>query len=130
MSPGEDGRESLSCRAVNSISDYGNLCALDVLGLAHNVGADEDVFNEFKEQLTRSEDGSYETSLPWKPGQQPLLSNREGSLRRLNSLLRKLKQTDMLPQYDAVIREQIDEGIVEKAPAVITGKEFYLPIAL
>ena len=70
MSPGEDGKE---CLAVNSVSDYDKLCALDVLGLADNVGADEDVFNEFKEQLTRFEDGSYETSLPWKPGHQPYI---------------------------------------------------------
>ena len=96
-------------------------------GLADNVGADEDVFSEFKEQLKRSEDGSYETSLPRKPGHQLLLSNPEGNLRRLNSLLRKLRRADMLPQYDAVMQEQIDEGIVEKAPAVVTGKEFYLP---
>jgi hypothetical protein len=46
------------------------------------------------------------TKIPWKPGHQPLLSNHDGSLCRLNSLLRKLKWTDMLPEYDAVIREQ------------------------
>ncbi|XP_028413530.1 uncharacterized protein LOC114536366 [Dendronephthya gigantea] len=127
MSPGNDGKETLGCLAVNSISDYDNLCALDVLGLADNVGADSDVFDEFKEQLTRSEEGWYKTSLPWKPGHQPLLSNRDGSICRLNSLLRKLKRTDMLEEYDAVIREQIDQGIVEKAPSEVTGKEFYLP---
>ena len=46
----------------------------------------------------------------------------DGSLCRLNPLLRKLKRTDMLLEYDAVIREQI-----ERAPNVVTGKEFYLP---
>ena len=127
MSPGEDGKETFGYLAVNSISDYDNLCALDVLGLADNVGADGDVFDEFKEQLTRSKDGWYETSLPWKPGHQPLLSNHDGSLCRLNSLLRKLKRSDMLPEYDAVIRDQIEQGIVEKAPSEVTGKELYLP---
>jgi hypothetical protein len=59
MSPGKDGKETFGYLAVNSISDYDNLCALDVLGLADNVGADADgdVFDEFKEQLTRSKDG-------------------------------------------------------------------------
>ena len=42
---------------LNSTSDYDNLCALDVLSLADNVGADADVFNEFKGQLTRSKEG-------------------------------------------------------------------------
>ena len=44
---------------------------------------------------------------------------------RLNSLLRKLQQTNMLSQYDAVIRE-LEEGVVERAPTEATGKEFYL----
>ena len=52
---------------LNSASDYDNLCALDVLGLADNVGADADVFNEFKGQLTRSKEGWFETTLPWRP---------------------------------------------------------------
>jgi hypothetical protein len=42
VSPGEDGNETFGYLAVNSISDYDNLCALDVLGLADNVGADGD----------------------------------------------------------------------------------------
>ena len=127
MSPGAEQDVTLGCLAVNSTSDYDSLCALDVLGLADNVGADADVFNEFKEQLTRSKEGWYETALPWRPTNKPLLSNMHGSLRRLNPLLRKLKRTDMLPEYDAVTREQIDKGIVERAPNVVTGKEFYLP---
>ena len=50
-----------------------------------------------------------------------------GSLQRLHTLLRKLKRTDMLTQYDAIIREQIEQGIVEKAPTLATSEEFYLP---
>ena len=33
----------------------------------------------------------------------------------------------MLNEYDAVIREQLREGIVERAPQEVTGKECYLP---
>ena len=33
----------------------------------------------------------------------------------------------MLDQYDDIIREQLEEGVVEKAPAKVTGKEFYMP---
>ena len=33
----------------------------------------------------------------------------------------------MLDEYDAVIREQLQEGVVERAPAEVTGREFFLP---
>jgi hypothetical protein len=105
MSPGADQETSLGCLAVNSIADYDNLCLLDVLGLADPTGPEDNIFNKFKEQLARSEEGWYETALPWKLSHQPLLSNHDGSLRRLNSLLRKLERTDMLTEYDAVIRD-------------------------
>ena len=127
MSPGAVQQVSLACLATNSATDYENLCALDVLGLADTTGKESNVLGEFREQLTRSEDGWYETALPWKPNHQPLLSNRIGSLQRLNSLVRKLKRTDMLADYDAIIREQVEQGVVEKAPNEAVGKEFYLP---
>ena len=126
MSPGED-EVSLACLAVNSAADYENLSALDVLGLADNAGQESNVMGEFEEQLIRSDEGWYETALPWKPNHPPLLSNRDGSLRRLRSLLRKLGRTNMLAEYDAVIRDQVETGVVEKAPSEVVGKEFYLP---
>ena len=127
MSPGEDGVGTLGCLAVNSTTDYDNLSALDVLGLADNAGKETNVLGEFKEQLVRSDEGWYETALPWKPNHPPLLSNRDGSLQRLHSLLRKLRRTNMLAEYDAVIRDQVEAGVVEKAPSEVVGKEFYLP---
>ena len=67
MSPGED-EVSLACLAVNSAADYdNNLSALDVLGLADNAGQESNVMGGFKEQLIRSDEGWYETALPWKP---------------------------------------------------------------
>jgi len=128
MSPGAETDLSPLYLAVNFAADYGRLCALDVLGLADGpTGDQEDVYSEFKEQLTRSSDGRHETALPWKGDHPPLPNNQNGSLLRLNSLLRKLRLTDMLAQYDAVIREQLEEGVVERAPSEAMGKEFYLP---
>ena len=48
-------------------------------------------------------------------------------MRRLNTLVRKLRKTDLLDEYDAVIREHLEEGVVERAPAEVTGREFSLP---
>ena len=33
----------------------------------------------------------------------------------------------MQDQYDDISREQLEEGVVEKAPAKVTSKEFYMP---
>ena len=129
MSPG--GEVDSVCNAYLAVTptfDYERLCALDVLGLQDPPSGNQvDVYEEFKEQLTRSSDGYYETGLPWKGNCSELPNNYEGSVRRLNTLLRKLKRTDMLDEYDSVIREQLQDGVVEKAPAKAEGKEFYLP---
>ena len=94
-----------------------------MLGLSDNVGADGDVFRIQRAGRRLV----YETALPWTPTHKCFLSNMNASLRRLDPLLRKLRRTDMLLKYDAVIRDQIDQGIVEKASSIVTGKEFYLP---
>lgn len=48
MSPAEDGKESLCCLTVNSVSDYQNVFVVEKLGML-DVRAGSDVF----------EDGSY-----------------------------------------------------------------------
>jgi hypothetical protein len=129
MSPGKDSDPTLGCLAVNTTLDHEQLCALDVLGLADSPSGDQDVvYQEFREQLTRNRDeGWYETALPWKGDHPPLSSYRNGSLRRLHTQVRKLRKTGKLEEYDAVIREQLDEGIVERAPDEAVGREFYMP---
>lgn len=63
MSQGAETDLSLVYLAVNS--NYERLCALDLLGLEDcPTGDQEVVYTEFKEQLTRSGDGRYETALP------------------------------------------------------------------
>ena len=71
--------------------------------------------------------GWYQTGLPWKGNHPPLPSNEGGSLRRLDSSLRKLERSDLLARYDQVIREQLEEGIVERVSGQPVGVEFYIP---
>ena len=128
MSPGAEKDLSPTYLSVSANSDYERLCALDVLGLADNPTGDQgDVYEEFKEQVIRSTEGWYKTGLPWKGNCPPLPSNRDGSLPRLHSLVKKLQRTGMLNNYDAVIQEQLIEGVVEPAPDEASGREFYLP---
>ena len=123
MSPGSENDLSHVYLASSSTSDYERLCALDVLGLADTPAGDQgEVYDEFKEQLTRAPEGWYETGLPWKGNHPPLPNNHSGSLRRLDSLHRKLRKSDGLGEYDAVIQDQLNEGVVEKGPTIVTGR--------
>ena len=71
------------------------------------------IHEEFLENLTHRGD-HYQVNLPWKATHPPLPDNYELSQRRLSSLLSRLhKEPDILKEYDSVIRDQIDRGIVE-----------------
>ena len=49
------------------------------------------------------------------------------ALERKSSASPKQPRTDMLSECDAVIIEQLEQEVVEKAPEKAEGKEFYLP---
>ena len=82
------------------------------------------VFEEFEESLKRSPQGWYDTTLTWKANHPPLPSNKGGSLKRLHSLHRKLQREGLTEEYDAIIKEQLTKGVIEKAPLVSQSKEF------
>ena len=57
----------------------------------------------------------YSVKLPWKVGHKPLPSNYVSSLSRLSSQLKKLRQNpEILKEYDAIIKEQLEKGIIER----------------
>ena len=85
------------------------------------------VYHEFKEQLIRDEAGWYETGLPWRGNHPPLPNNKAGSLRRLESLTKKLERQQLSSQYKEVIEGQRKKGIIESADLPIVGNEFYIP---
>lgn len=107
MSPGHQHEASNTFLTQATSVDFEQLCCLHVLGLANSSTNDQDVVHsEFKEQLICHPDGYYQTSLPWKGSHPPLPSNKTGSLKRLQQLLRKLKRTNTYDQYSAIIQEQ------------------------
>ena len=128
MSPGKEFDHNVMMLTQTTHVDYEELCRLDVLGLKDSSVEDQSfVFEEFKEQLTRSPEGWYETSLPWKPNHPFLPNNKQGSLKRLASLHRKLQKDELFEKYDSIIQDQLASGIIEEAPAVSSEKEFYIP---
>ena len=72
MSPSSEPDLTNMFLTRTSVTDYEELCQLDVLGFEDFPTEDqENVYAEFKEQLTRSPEGWYESGLPWK-GNHPL----------------------------------------------------------
>ena len=128
MAPGIEADLSAGFLAMDAVSDYEKLCTLDVLGLADSPAGDQlEVYKEFLEQLTQNpEKGWYETGLQWKGDHPPLPTNKEGSLRCLHTQLSKLLRMGKLGEYDAIIWDQLTEGVIEQAPSQAIGKEFHM----
>ena len=75
--------------------------------------SDRSVYDKFLETV-QFKDGRYEVTLPWKDSHPVLPDNYQLSLHRLQGLLRRLRQdTNVLQEYDSVIKTQIQQGIVE-----------------
>ena len=128
MSPGLEFESRTALLTQTYQEDYQRLCKLDLLGLEDcPEHSQKTVHAEFKEQLMRSVEGWYETGLTWKGGHPELPSNEQGSKRRLQSLLLRLKRDGLVSTYDAIIADQLKEGIIERAPEVPQGREFYIP---
>ena len=100
-----------------------------MLGLADAAEHDQSMmYSEFKEQLTRSPQGWYETGLPWRGNHPPVPSNKIGSVRRLESLERRLERKNLMKDYNSVIKDQKQQGVVEPATNQgVKGKEFHIP---
>ena len=67
-----------------------------------------------RQHLTRNPAGWYKTNLPWKANHPDLATNEAASRRRLMYLVKKLKQDGNYEQYKGVIREQLEQGIIEE----------------
>ena len=86
MSPGKEVDISIMLLIETAAADYEQLCKLDVLGIQDTAISDEaDVYEEFKEQLTRSAEGCYEKGLPWKGNHPILLHDKARNLKRLEN---------------------------------------------
>ena len=130
MSPGKEPLDLANVLLTQtSHVDYEELCRLDVLGLTDTPPNDQrSVYAEFKEQLMRDKEGWYETGLPWRGDHPVLPNNKEGSLRRLGSLNKRLERQNLTSEYEEIIEDQKKAGVVERADEpCVGGREFYIP---
>ena len=118
------------CMYVRETDEYERLYSLDVLGVEDRGEDDQlDVYKEFQESISKRSDGRYEVGVPWIPGAKLSNTNEEPSRRRLHNVERKLKRNEELKfEYDNIVHEQIEQGIVEKATEQPTAERvFYMP---
>ena len=99
---------------------------LESLGIPTN---ETPVYEKFLQQI-RFDGHRYEVSLPWKEHHPSLSDHYELCRKRLEALLRKFRQTPyLLKEYDSIIRDQIEKGLVEKVSpsSTTTDRVHYLP---
>jgi len=91
---------------------------LESLGVKHD---ETSVYQDFQKDI-RFRDGQYEVSVPWKQSHPMLPSHYDLAFKRLGRLLKHLRHTpDILCQYDAVIKDQLNRGIIEAADDVTSS---------
>lgn len=84
---------------------------LEYLGISPSP--DSTVSEDFENSI-RFVDGRYQVELPWKQSHPPLADHYDLCLKRLRGLLRRLQQDpSVLQEYDTIIRDQVERGIVE-----------------
>ena len=125
MSPGQEFDHNCMMLTQTSQTDYEELCRLGILGLADASENDQQaVYSKFKEQLVQNKEGWYETGRGNHPH---LVPNKQGSLHRLGSLNKKLERQGLAAEYNQIIQDQKEQGIVEDRPPEPAGREFYIP---
>jgi hypothetical protein len=117
--------------AVSSTTDYlkkqlEKLWDLETLGIRDNEFTNE---SKLMEEINFNGE-HYEVKLPFREEHPLLPDNHTGSVKRLSSLMFRLKTNpNLLQEYDKIIREQIKSGVVEAANDVLVpvGNVHYLP---
>ena len=110
---------------TSSKNEFAQMCSQEVLGLT-DVENVHDSFNEdLIDQLQRLEDGTYCTRLPWNPDHACLPSNTELTVERLRSVTRELERMQRLEEYHTFMDQQLEEGILEVVPEILTGEAIH-----
>ena len=113
--------ECLTCPLENEIQ---KLWDLDSLGIREV----NEVQEAFSDDISFNGE-RYSVRLPWKVGHATLPTNYDNSSSRLRGQVRRLrKEPGLLAEYDSIIREQLQSGIIERVPELDTAdRVHYLP---
>ena len=76
----------------------------------------------FKDHIKYCEKGYYETALPRKLGHSPLPSKKLLTKARLLATTKRFEKIGKLEQYQKVMLDQTNTGILEPIPDLLSGK--------
>ena len=83
---------------------------LEAMGISPE---EKSVYERFNEDIT-FKDGRYEVKLLWKECHATVPDNYTLCQRRLKSLTQRLQPEEITWEYDVVIQDQLDKGIIAK----------------
>ncbi|VDM38894.1 unnamed protein product [Toxocara canis] len=112
--------------------DVERLWRLEELGISSSNKEeveDENALKQFYKTIDRKKTGRYSVRWPWKKSEPELPCNFGLSLGRLKSLITKLRKNGQIfKAYNEIIQQQLEQGIIEKAPNPAEGPiKHYLP---
>lgn len=136
-------RDTLPSPEEKQISDPGELIpdekfSLQAFWMLERQGITDDPQNfskfnaleGYEESITRQESGRYEAPFPWNDKRRLLETenNYDMAIRRMDSLLRRLRRTPVLLEaYDAEIRALAEREFVERCELGYEGVHAYIP---
>lgn len=106
------------CTALMSVTkpDLEQFWDLESLGITDSLStSDDDIALEKFNKSVQFTNGRYMVTWPWIEDHPNLSENYQLALGRLKSILQRLiKLPTLLEKYDAIIKEQLSKGIIEK----------------
>jgi hypothetical protein len=81
----------------------------------------------FLDTVQVNEEGRYEVRLPWIEGHPPVPWNFNLAKRRLESTIRKLEGSTLRAEYEEVLEDWLQTGIIEEVPMSQRDEGHYLP---
>jgi len=94
----------------------------ETLGLPSEISSyDEQKIDEFKSNIN-FKDGKYHVNLPWNDHIGEVSNNYSVSLAVLRRVVEKLHQANLYDDYEAVLLNQVSDGILEEIPASEIGQ--------
>lgn len=108
-------------------ANISDLWELDLIGIKDPVEKisreeqDHLIKEHFLKTVRYTDEGCYEAHLPWQDDCVPLPDNFELAKRRLSSAIAKLLSNNLYDDYEKILLQWLDEGIIEDVPVSEVG---------
>lgn len=104
---------------------------LESVGIMDDPEEDADVEARriFYEKIKRLEDGRYSVSYLWREAAPVIPDNRYCCFKRLQNLVKRLREGGQMEKYDKAVRELVEQGVIEEVDeqAKPSGPVWYAP---